>query len=116
MRPVLHGDVAAAARALLSVPEMDQRASMLEMLEHASVADAYYKRFGRGHPVWGNGSLMAAALCYDRAAEPFLDDPSYCRCWVVVFEALILWRSERALFNQPRKQYMRQWPAQTLEA
>lgn len=103
MRPVLHGDVAAAARALLSVPDKDQRGLMLQMLERASVADAYYKRFGRGHPVWGNGSLMAVALCYDMVAEPFLDDPSYCRCWVVVFETLILWRSERALFNRPRK-------------
>lgn len=116
MRPVLHGDVAAAARVLLSAPEQDQRALMLQMLERASVADVYYKRFGRGHSVWGNGSLMAVALSYDMAAEPFLDDPAYCRCWVVVFETLIHWRSERALLNQPRTQQKRRRLGQALEA
>ena len=104
MRPVLHGDVVAAARVLLTVAEDQRRGVMRDMLERASVADAYYKRFGRGHPIWGNGSLMAAAMVSDLAAEPFLDDPDYCNCWVVVFEGLIHWRSERALFNRPRSQ------------
>ena len=92
-----------AARALLCVAETEQRALMQKMLEQASVADVYYKRFGRGHAVWGNGSLLAVAMSYEMADEPFLDDPAYCRCWVVVFEALISWRHERAGFNQPRR-------------
>lgn len=104
MRPVLHGDVVAAARALLNVAEADRRVVMQQMLERACVADLYYKRIGRGHPVWGNGSLMAVAMSYDLAPEPFLDDPAYCSSWVVVFEGLISWRSERAAFNRPRRQ------------
>lgn len=115
MRPVLHGDVSAAARVLLSVPEVDQRELMLQMLERASVADVYYKRLGRGHPVWGNGSLMAVALNYDMTAEPFLDDPAYCRCWVVVFETLIGWRSERALLTQSSKHQKRRRVGQVMD-
>ncbi len=103
MRPVLHGDVVAAARVLLRVPEAGRRALMRQLLEQASVADRFRKRLGRGHPVWGNGSLMAVAMGRPMMREPFLDDPDYCRCLVVVLKTLILWRSERAAFNRPRR-------------
>lgn len=103
MRPVLHGDVMAAARVLLRVPCDRRQAVMWQMLEQASIADLYYKRLGRGHPEWGNGSLMAVAFTRDMAPEPFLDDPDYCSSFIVVFEALTQWRSERALLNRPRK-------------
>jgi len=93
----------AAARVLLRVPDGKRQAVMQQMLERASIADLYYKRLGRGHPEWGNGSLMAVAFGRDMAPEPFLDDPDYCSCFVVVFEALIRWRSERASFSRPRK-------------
>jgi len=93
----------AAGRVLLGVPDASRRALMRQMLEQASVADLYYKRLGRGHPVWGNGSLMAVAMSHPMMHEPFWDDPEYCRCLVVVFEALILWRSERAALNRPRR-------------
>lgn len=103
MRPVLHGDVMAAARVLLRLPCDKRQAVMQQMLERASFADLYYKRLGRGHAEWGNGSLMAVAFARDMAIETFLDDPDYCSCFVLVFEALIQWRSERASFNRPRK-------------
>lgn len=103
MRPVLHGDIMAAARVLLRLPGLERQTVMQQMLERACFADIYFKRFGRGHPEWGNGSLMAVALAQGLAPEPFLDDPDYCSCFVLVFEALIQWRSELALLNQPRK-------------
>lgn len=103
MRPVLHSDVAATARVLLRYPRHMRQQLMRQMLEQANTAGLYFKRLKRGHPVWGNGSLMAVALAQDMAPEPFLDDPEYCHCFVVVFEELIRWRCERASFNQPRK-------------
>lgn len=103
MRPVLHGDVVAAARVLLQSPPHEQRTVMRQMLEQASIADLFYKRLKRGHPVWGNGSLMAAAMTRKMAPEPYLDDPAYCHCFVVVFEELISWRHERTSLNSQRK-------------
>ncbi|GEM_PF-440440 len=103
MRPVLHGDIVTAARVLLPLPHPKRREIMQQMLEQASFADLHFKRLRRGHPVWGNGSLMAAAMARDMAPEPFLDDLAYCRCFVVVFEELIKWRCERVAFNRPRK-------------
>ncbi len=97
-----------AARVLLRVPHHERRAVMQQMLERASYADLYYKRIGRGHPEWGNGSLMSVAYTHEMAPEPFLDDLDYCSCFMVVFEALINWRSERAALN--RKHKKRMWP------
>ncbi|WP_194295022.1 DUF7742 family protein [Profundibacter amoris] len=103
MRPVLHGDVVAAALVLLRLPVSARTDAMRDMLEQAAAADLYRKRLGKGHPAWGNGSLMAVAMRWDRASEPFLDDPDYCRCLITVFSELLAWRSERAMFSRKRR-------------
>ncbi|MCV2880990.1 hypothetical protein [Actibacterium sp. XHP0104] len=95
MRPVLHGDVVSAARALMGLPEAARRAAFQGMLVRASAADAYRKRFGKAHPEWGNGSLMAVALPGVKGPEPFLDAPDYCRCLSLVFDMLVEWRAAR---------------------
>lgn len=95
MRPVLHGDVVAAAMALLQLPTERREAAFEAMLQKARAADAYRKRFGRGHPKWGNGSLMAVALPKVVGPEPFLDNPDYCRCMALVFDRLVQWRAAR---------------------
>lgn len=92
MRPVLHGDVVAAAMALLQVPQGRRAIAFDAMLDRASAADSYRKRFGRRHPEWGDGSLMAVALPRVFGPEPFLDDLEYCRCMALVFDRLVGWR------------------------
>ncbi|GAA0286001.1 DUF7742 family protein [Rhodovulum strictum] len=96
MRPVLPGDAVAAARALYARPSTERQAAMSLMLVHAEAADAYRKRFGRAHPVWGNGSLMALAQREALPPEPSLDDPDYCRCLAIVFGTLADRRDVRA--------------------
>jgi len=96
MRPVLHGDVSMAARVLLSVPDPVRPIRMARLLREAEAADSHRRRTGRAHPVWGNGSLMAAAARLPRGPEPDFDDADYCRCWTVVFDALIAHRSRQA--------------------
>ena len=55
---------------------MVQPAAVRAMLEKAHAADRFRKNCGRAHPLWGNGSLMAAALTEcGRAGEPRLSDP-----------------------------------------
>lgn len=82
------GDVIAAARAMLAVPEAGRRAVLAAMLAEAAAAEAFRRRHGRAHPEWGNGSLMAAAMARARVAEPGLGDAGYRDCLVAVLEAL----------------------------
>jgi serine O-acetyltransferase len=79
MRLVLMGDAIAAARVLLACQEADWPGCIARMLKHATLADRYRRRFGRAHPLWGDGSLMAVAGTQLRAREPFLTDQRYLR-------------------------------------
>lgn len=89
MRPLLHGDVSSAARALLMIPPPARDAGCRRMIREAEQADRHVRRTGRVHPFWGNGSLMAAARRRVLADEPGFDDADYCRCFEMVLRALI---------------------------
>jgi len=93
MRSITHGDVIAAASALMSWPERSRRSLIVRFLEQAHIADIYRKRTGRVHPVWGNGTLMAAVL-QNRAlpTEPSMSDSAYLNAVSIVIEALLSWR------------------------
>ncbi|MCT4555807.1 MAG: hypothetical protein N4A53_14055 [Pelagimonas sp.] len=88
MRPVLHGDVTAAARALLSVPASARAALARRLVAQAEAADAYRQERGRAHPFWGTGSLMSAALARRPAPERRMDDPDFADCFIAVLDAL----------------------------
>ncbi len=98
MRPVLHGDVTNAARALLAVPRGVRRGLCNRLIREAETADIYARRTGRHHPLWGNGSLMSAARKRMLADEPDFDDLDYCACFEMVLRQLI----DRA-FNRSRR-------------
>lgn len=89
MRRVLPGDVSAAACVLLALAPEARPRVLARLLAEAETADAYRLETGRLHPLWGNGSLRAAALTRPRAAEPYWDDPEYAACMALVFEALV---------------------------
>jgi hypothetical protein len=95
MRPVLHGDVSNAARALLSVPQGLREALCIQLIHEAESADVYTRRVGRLHPVWGNGSLMSAARKRVLADEPTFENAEYCVCFEMVLRQLIEWRINR---------------------
>ncbi len=88
MKRVLWGDVSAAARVLLGEVPPLRRALARALLREAAAADRFRRAFGRSHPRFGDGSLQAAALRRDAAAERFLDDPDYLSCVLIVLEAL----------------------------
>ena len=89
MRPVLHGDVVTAARALLAAPAGGRDGLAARLIHEAGAADAHRRRTGRRHPDWGDGTLQAAAARRPLAPEPRLDDPAYATCMLLVFEALL---------------------------
>jgi hypothetical protein len=88
MRPVLHGDVSSAARALLAAPEILRAGLCRRLIREAEAAERYVRKTGQMHPIWGNGSLMAAARRRVLAAEPSFDDRDYCACFEEVLRAL----------------------------
>ena len=65
MRRCLPGDLFEAAALVAASTEPGQPALIARLLDQADAAHRYAKHFGRAHPAWGNGSLMARAL-----AEP----------------------------------------------
>ena len=89
MRPLLHGDITNAARALLQVPRGARRDLCARMIDEAEAADVHCRRVGRLHPHWGNGSLMSAARKRVLADEPTFDDKDYCACFEMILRALI---------------------------
>ncbi|MDA7963426.1 hypothetical protein [Ruegeria sp.] len=95
MRPVLHGDISAAARALLAAPRADRDRLCARMIAEAELADHHTRQTGRVHPLYGNGSLMAAARGRPLADEPNFDDTRYCQCFETVLRHLIRFQTNR---------------------
>lgn len=91
----MHGDVAAAARVLLGIPEHCRRRLCRQMIVEAHAAHRFFRRFGYAHAVWGDGSLMAAAHKRVLRPEPGFSDNSYCGCVEMVLHELIEWRAAR---------------------
>jgi hypothetical protein len=88
LRPLLHGDVSSAARALLLVPLADRDAHCRKMIAQAQIAYLHMQSTDRIHPQWGNGSLMSAARRHPLPQEPNFDERDYRHCWQVVLAAL----------------------------
>lgn len=88
MRPLLHGDLASAARLLLTVPPAARGDLCRQLLAEAEAADAHRRATGKLHPRWGNGSLMAAARKRPLPPEPGFDDGDYCHAFATVLRML----------------------------
>ncbi len=88
MRPLLHGDISAAARALYGAPAADRPALSLRLIAEAEIADAHARDLGRIHPTYGNGSLMGAARKRALPPEPGFSDPEYCLCFAQILRAV----------------------------
>lgn len=89
MRPVLQGDLVAAARYLLTQPDAARADGITRLVAQAHAADLYRKRFGRAHPRCGNGSLAARALMAPLPPEPYLSDRSYLEALGLVISCLL---------------------------
>jgi hypothetical protein len=84
MRPILLGDVVAAARALRSVQAEARPTLLAELVDEATSASRYGRETGRNHPLHGDGSLMAASLGHLCVPEPSLEDQEYRLCLALV--------------------------------
>ncbi len=89
MRPILHSDVTAAARALMAVPASERKGLCLRLLKEADWADRFTRRLGKPHPFWGNGTLLAAARQHPLKPELTFDDRDYCSAFEMVLAQLL---------------------------
>ena len=89
MRPLLYGDLSAAARVLLHRPRGSRPRLARQMLAEAEIADLDRRSTGRLHPRFGNGSLMGAARMRVLADEPGFDNPDFCACFLTVLRAVM---------------------------
>lgn len=87
MRPLLHGDIDVAARVLMLLPPEGRGPLIRRIIAEACAADAYRKRHGRAHALWGDGTLMAA-LARPCARAPQIT-AEYLECQFFVLEALL---------------------------
>ena len=88
MRPILHSDVRAAARAVLAVSPAARDLFCARLIREADWADRFVRRIGKCHPFWGNGTLSAAASAHGLSAERTFDDPEYCSAFELVLAQL----------------------------
>ncbi|MGI1663319.1 hypothetical protein ACRDNQ_13845 [Palleronia sp. KMU-117] len=88
MRPPLHGDAVALAIVLRRAPRPRRDWVMHRVLREADRAADLARAGAGGHPLWGDGSLMAAALRRGLSSEPALEERDYCRCLARVYAAL----------------------------
>jgi hypothetical protein len=89
MRPVLPGDITAAARILLPVPPGSRARMARRLIDEACAADAHCQAQGKAHRRWGNGTLLAAAHAHPMGREMTFDDVDYLSCQLCVIEALL---------------------------
>ncbi len=77
MRRILSSDLIAAAAVLAAAPMATRAALAHDILAQSHAAHAYFKRFGRPHPRWGDGALLTRALAFDRRVAPNLSDVDF---------------------------------------
>jgi len=103
MRSVLPFDLVALAVHLLAIPQASRRNCARRLIGRAQAADRYRKRFGRGHPHWGDGRLASAVPGRAVVREPFISDPEYCRCLIVALSALLEYRGDPGRLSRRRR-------------
>lgn len=84
-----------AALVLLGVPDETRQSLCRRMIVEAHAAHRYFRRFGRSHALWGDGSLMSCALKRTVPPEPGFSDSQYCGCMEMVLHELSTWRTAR---------------------
>lgn len=104
MRTIQHGDLMAAARAVVGLEVEEQRRALARLFASAHAADIYRKRTGRVHRCWGNGTLYAAAIPAGGPVPPQADlsNSAYVAALSVVLEALVVWRTRTMRTQHPK--------------
>ena len=104
MRRCLPGDLFEAAALLAASTEPSLLIS--RMVDQADAAHRYAKRFGRAHPIWGNGSLMARALAEPGPRNYAPGAPAFLQALAVVSASLAAHKSALRLASVATASHM----------
>lgn len=86
MRAIRHSDVAALARVIAVYRNTAVQPRIGHVMDLAHAADKYRKRYRRGHPKWGNGSLFSYAMGHEQ-------HPAQCSDRIAALRIIRLWRA-----------------------
>lgn len=88
MRGPVLAELGLLARVLLPVPAGRRMLLAHQILAEVDAAALHLRTTGRGHPVFGDGSLMARCLALSPTSEPFVTDPHFLAALVCACKAL----------------------------
>ncbi len=88
MRPVTFNDLTAVATVLLATNEAQRETLCSQIFRRAELADAYTRRLGKPHPVFGRGSLGDVAALFVETRRSTFKDATYCDCFQLVLTYL----------------------------
>lgn len=88
MRPVHLTDLDAVARAMLAVAPALRGDIAEQIVARARIADRFRKHLGRRHPVFGDGTLFAAAAVWAKVPVQARCDRAYLGCLFILSDVL----------------------------
>lgn len=94
MRAVQLADIEAAVHVLLAQPSSHRAQTMMLLCERASIADRYRKRLRRPHREFGTGTLMSAAVAFNRVRRSSYLSSDYMSCLQLVAQTLTSCRQD----------------------
>jgi len=84
---------------LLHLPGEERAGAIRRFIAFAAAADRFRRSTGRLHRVWGDGTLCAAVAHQPRARARSFEDPDYARCWALVLDAVMRFRTGRGILG-----------------
>ena len=97
MRAVLHQDIVSLATCMLAQPRPERQRFAALQIQLADAADRYRQKFGKGHSIYGNGTLASCCAKMPRAQERRLDDTDYADCLIKALEAVVAFRTKEGV-------------------
>lgn len=88
MRPVIYNDVLAAVAVAAAAPPDQHGPIIASLIREADLAEVYRRRYQSAHPVFGDGSLMTAALRHQTRGPTSFQCAEGLAAWIAVLKAL----------------------------
>lgn len=88
MKPLIYNDVLAAVSVVSALSPRDRRKAIRTLLVEAELAHAYVRSFHSAHPVFGDGSLMTAALRHPTKGDVRFATEQGRSAWLCVLDAV----------------------------